>query len=102
MPTIEYLLEGLSRALWYGTFIKHKTRLFSLQIGKLAVKKQVFAEATRVPGVAFIAARFDGILGMGYPSISVGHVTPVFQNMVTESLVKEPVFSFYLNRQECS
>lgn len=68
------------------------------KVANLAVKGQVFAEATNIPGLAFIAGRFDGILGMGYTSISVGHVSPLFQNMVTQGLVKNPVFSFYLNR----
>ena len=34
----------------------------SIELGSLAVKHQVFAEATREPGLAFILAKFDGIL----------------------------------------
>lgn len=49
-------------------------------------------------GNTFIDDKFDGILGMGWPSISVDNVTPVFQNMVAQSLVARPVFGFYLDR----
>ena len=62
------------------------------------MQNQTFAEAINEPGVTFLAARFDGILGMGYDTISVDHVPTVFTNMIAQKLVKNAVFSFYLDR----
>ena len=66
----------------------------------IEVKNQIFAEATDEPRDAFVDAKFDGILGMGYPSNATGGVAPVFNNMITQGLVEKPVFAFFLDRYE--
>ena len=62
------------------------------------MKNQIFAEATEQPGDTFVNAKFDGILGMAFPSIAVDNTPTVFQNMVSQQLVSKPVFGFYLDR----
>ncbi|KAJ5095390.1 Peptidase A1 [Penicillium alfredii] len=67
-----------------------------LQIGDLKIKNQDFAEATSEPGLAFAFGRFDGILGLGYDTISVNKMVPPFYNMLNQKLLDEPLFAFYL------
>eukprot|EP01097_Dermamoeba_algensis_P003548 TRINITY_DN2449_c0_g1_i1.p1 TRINITY_DN2449_c0_g1~~TRINITY_DN2449_c0_g1_i1.p1 ORF type:complete len:495 (-),score=128.80 TRINITY_DN2449_c0_g1_i1:88-1482(-) len=94
-----YQANGTSFSIQYGSgsltgFLSQDV----LSIAGLQVQNQVFAEATQQPGITFIAAKFDGILGMAFDTISVDHVTPVWYNILNQKLVPEPVFAFYLSR----
>lgn len=67
-----------------------------MTIGDLVIKHQDFAEAVEEPGLAFAFGRFDGILGLGYDTISVNKIVPPFYNMLDQKLLDEPVFAFHL------
>ncbi|NWI40819.1 CATEA protein, partial [Picathartes gymnocephalus] len=70
----------------------------TLQISNISIKGQDFGESVFEPGVTFVLAHFDGILGLGYPSLAVGNALPVFDSIMNQNLVEEPIFSFYLKR----
>ncbi|KAG8490608.1 hypothetical protein CXB51_013851 [Gossypium anomalum] len=94
-----YKKNGESASIQYGTgAISGFFSNDNVNVGNLVVKDQEFIEATKEPGVTFIAAKFDGILGLGFKEISVGDAVPVWYNMVEQGLIKDQVFSFWLNR----
>lgn len=69
----------------------------TVTIGDLKIKNQLFAEATAEPGLAFAFGRFDGIMGLGYDTISVNKIPPPFYQMLDQGLLDEAVFGFYLS-----
>lgn len=90
--------NGTEFAIRYGTgsasgFISHDV----LTIGSLQTDID-FGEATSLPGAVFLFAKFDGIFGLGYPSIAVEHVVPPIYRLWEKGVLDEPVFSFYLNK----
>ncbi|XAR65546.1 Phytepsin [Bertholletia excelsa] len=94
-----YQKDGKSAELDYGSF--NVSGFFSedhVRVGGLVVKNQEFTEATRVHSLT--NDEFDGVLGLAFQEISVGGAVPVWYNMVKQDLVKEQVFSFWLNRNE--
>jgi len=113
MTNIACLLHNKYDSTTSDTYIKNGTK-FAIQYGSgqcsgvvsqdtvgvadLQVTGQLFGETLKEPGVAFVAAKFDGILGMAYPTIAVDGLEPWFQNAFHQGLVAENKFGFWLNR----
>uniref|UniRef100_A0A8D0H044 Peptidase A1 domain-containing protein n=1 Tax=Sphenodon punctatus TaxID=8508 RepID=A0A8D0H044_SPHPU len=83
-----------------GTIAGHYGIICLPQVSSLTDTNQMFAMSTSEPGFIFIYSKFDGILGLGYPSYAVGGATPVFDNMMSEGLVQQDLFSVYLSRHD--
>ncbi|XP_008413834.1 napsin-A [Poecilia reticulata] len=94
-----YVKNGTEFAIRYGRgslsgFISEDT----VSVAGLSVPGQQFGEAVKQPGITFAVARFDGVLGMAYPSISVAKVTPVFDTAMAAKLLPQNIFSVYISR----
>ncbi|XP_050321974.1 lysosomal aspartic protease-like [Bactrocera neohumeralis] len=67
----------------------------TVRVAGIVVENQVFAEIVTEVDDSFTQLGFDGILGMGFPTLAVDGVTPVFNNMWSQKLVEQEVFSLY-------
>jgi len=74
---------------WYTGYLSKDT----IYIQGLAVKSQTFLEQ-----VAHMDQVMDAVIGLGYPTVTMHNVSGIFYNMVSEGLVKQPVFGFYFKR----
>nr|AAD56283.1 pepsinogen A form IIa [Pseudopleuronectes americanus] len=92
-----YKKNGGSLSIQYGTgsmtgILGYDT----VTVGGLAVKNQIFGlSQSEATFMQYMQA--DGILGLAYPSLSASGATPVFDNMMTEGLVDQDLFSVYLS-----
>lgn len=94
-----YKKNGTKAEIHYGT--GSVSGFFSqdhVKMDELIIRNQDFIEVTKAPGVAFLDAKFDGVLGLGFQEISAGNAVPFWYNMINQGLVREPIFSFWLNR----
>jgi len=94
-----YVKNSSTFAIRYGSgslsgFVSQDTTC----VGEVCVPGLLFAEAVKEPGVAFVAAHFDGILGFGFPEISVNGIPPFFQRAVKAGAIAKAEFAFYLSK----
>ncbi|NWT55633.1 PEPE protein, partial [Erythrocercus mccallii] len=66
---------------------------------EMSPRSSARSRGTAEPGQFFVNVRFDGILGLGYPNLAADGITPVFDNLVNRSLLRESLFSVYLSRE---
>eukprot|EP01084_Bolivina_argentea_P256060 430979_1 len=71
----------------------------TVTVGGMQVTGQTFAQITNASGLgeAFLVGKFGGIMGLGFPTISVTRATPVFFNMINQHPNMEKKFAFYLS-----
>lgn len=94
-----YVYNGSHFNITYGSgavsgFVGQDTTWFA----GLAAKNSLFAQITALHGISFLASKFDGILGMAWPSISVNGLPLVFDLLYKQGQIQSNSFSFYLTR----
>ncbi|XDB65895.1 hypothetical protein AB1E18_019205 [Capra hircus] len=95
-----FRLSRKTFSITYGSgriegFVAHDT----VRIGDLVSTDQQFGLCTEESG--FEGMIFDGILGLSYTNISsyMGAI-PIFYKLKNEGAISEPVFAFYLSKDE--
>jgi hypothetical protein len=96
-----YSKDGRAFSITYGSgamngFVSRDT----LHVGPLTVKNVPFVEATDEVDLDLDSSMFDGIMGLGFPSISVlGMQWELFRGMKEQNpKLKQGMFSFWLSR----
>eukprot|EP01094_Clydonella_sp_ATCC50884_P025842 TRINITY_DN692_c0_g1_i1.p2 TRINITY_DN692_c0_g1~~TRINITY_DN692_c0_g1_i1.p2 ORF type:complete len:394 (+),score=138.78 TRINITY_DN692_c0_g1_i1:111-1184(+) len=94
-----YVANGTKLSIQYGSgSMEGFLSMDTVNMGGIDVLNQTFGEATQEPGLAFVEAKFDGILGLAFETISADHVTPVWYNMLDQNLVEKGMFAFWLSQ----
>merc|ERR1711959_390403 len=88
-----YVKNGTAFSIQYGSgsltgFVSQDT----VTMGGVTVKNQLFAEATKEPGLAFKIGKFDGIMGMAFQAIAVDGMQPAWYSAVGD----QKLFGVYL------
>merc|ERR1712072_858512 len=70
----------------------------TVTVGSFDLKNYLFAEVdnTKGLGLGYRLGKFDGILGLGWDSISVDHVPTPMKALIDSAQLEKPVFGFYL------
>ncbi len=96
-----YVANGTAFNIMYGSGpVSGYESIDVMQTGGLTVQNMEFAEVTDATGLglAYKIGKFDGILGLAFPVLSVNKVPTVFEQMWNQKVVPANEFSFYLGK----
>jgi len=99
-----YVADGSKFAIQYGSgavegVVDQDVVCLGNGDNKLCANNFKFAETTSEPGVAFIAAKFDGILGLAWGTISVNGLPTVHDALQDAGQLDDHSFQFYLTKK---
>ncbi|CAH8548697.1 unnamed protein product [Schistosoma margrebowiei] len=73
--------------------------LDTIRINSLEIRNQAFAEVRSIFNLDYLSDKYDGIIGMSTRRISQYGNIPMFPNILANGVNMNPIFSFYLNRE---
>jgi len=95
-----YEANGTTFSIRYGTgSLKGYLSSDYIYLGNLS-DRVTFGEATDEPGLTFKEAKFDGIFGLAFRSISEDNVDPPFYVFEQDGILDQDLFTFYLQADE--
>lgn len=68
------------------------------QLPHTKLENQTFLEATHISINPFWQYRADGFIGLAFKDEAWPNTTPFFYNLLQQGVIKESVFTFYMNR----
>uniref|UniRef100_A0A8C2XV17 renin n=1 Tax=Capra hircus TaxID=9925 RepID=A0A8C2XV17_CAPHI len=87
LESSSYVENGTEFTIYYGSGnVKGFLSQDLVTVGGITVT-QTFGEVTELPLRPFMLAKFDGVLGMGFPAQAVGGVTPVFDHILAQRVL---------------
>merc|ERR1711935_455832 len=104
VPSTTWTEDGTRFEIQYGTgsmvgFQSIDNVDIAPTTGGLIAYQATFAEAVEEPGITFVAAMFDGIMGLSYPTISVNGATPIYNQLMENGDVDSGLFAFWIHRE---
>uniref|UniRef100_A0A7I4Y0M3 Peptidase A1 domain-containing protein n=1 Tax=Haemonchus contortus TaxID=6289 RepID=A0A7I4Y0M3_HAECO len=100
IPTDEEFAVQYGKGSTEG-FVVYDTVCFGTDQTYCTNNEQGLGCATHEPGLTFVNAEFDGVLGMAWDSISSDNIQqPMDQIFANQALCPEQVFAFYLARDD--
>lgn len=89
---------GRDLDIMFGTGeLKGPLHVDTYRVGPMVVKKQPFAMIREMNGEVFSSFPFEGILGLGFRSLSFDGIDPFFDRVIEQKLLVNNEFAFYLN-----